>query len=297
MKPRVVNERDRVKVPNDVAINASRRRPSIPSRSGGSYRFASIAVLLCVIAMIGLGVDYVLQPQRFPTKQINIQGDLTYTEPVQIRRAIAKVASTNILRVDIAKAAQIAESLPWVDDVIVKRRWPDTIDVYVNERVMLAQWNENEWLDQVGTPVELLNVQNLDLPHLKGPKGSEQEMLANLQNWRAIFNAVGLKLVGLYKSKTNSWTVLLQNDEIMPPKTIDEVELESKPLEILVKLGSNDPRLQALRFSHLFSELLQPVSETISEVDMRYPDGISVLWVDGKSKLKGHGKYKVQSGV
>ena len=263
----------------------------------GGFRFSTIAVVLSAVAVIGLGVDYILQPHRFPMKQINIQGDLHYTEPVQISRAISKVASTNILRIDIAKAAQAAEALPWVDDVVVKRRWPDTLDVYVNERVIRARWNNDEWLDQVGTPIRLLDYQNSDLPRLRGSRGSEQEMLANTQNWGSIFEAVDLKLVEIMKSSTESWSVLLRATDDIATASGPEAENESEPAEFLVRLGSDNPRYQALRFTHLYKELFQPVNQTIAAVDMRFPDGVSVQWEDGISKVKGHGKYEVQKGV
>ncbi len=281
---------------NEFRNNSARNRAAKRSARGG-FRFSTIAVVLSVVAIVGLGVDYILQPHRFPMKQINIQGDLQYTEPVQISRAISKVASTNILTINIAEAAQAAAALPWVDEVVVKRRWPDTLDVYVNERVIRARWNDDQWLDQVGTPVRLLYYRNTELPRLRGPKGFEQEILANMNKWRPIFEAVELQLVEVKRSRTGSWSVLLRDINENPSAVIEEKEQRTEPVEFLVKLGNDDPRFQALRFTHLYKELFQPVNQTIATVDMRYPDGVSVQWEDGTSKLKGHGKYKVENGV
>ena len=89
------------------------------------------------MAVFGLGVDYLLQPQRFPMKHINVEGELVNTHPSQIQKAIAQVvSSSNILRVDVSRAVDAAQALPWVENAQVNRKWPDTLEVRVNERVV-----------------------------------------------------------------------------------------------------------------------------------------------------------------
>ena len=94
---------------------------------------AVVAVLLCVFAFAGLGIDFLLQPHRFPLKRIEIQGDLRNTYTQQIQRVLAENMPSNIFRINLAEAADVAQSLPWISEATIRRQWPDTLQVRVHE--------------------------------------------------------------------------------------------------------------------------------------------------------------------
>ena len=275
------------------AMYLSEERPKKVRRIWTRLQTSLLAVVLCAVAVAALGIDYLLRPQQFPLKHINIQGDLQNAQPGQIRSAIAQVAATNILRIDVVKAAEAVQSVPWIEEAIIRREWPDTLVVYVNERVIQSRWNEDLWLDHLGTPVRLPADVGLDLPHLKGPTNSAQEMLAQYQTWQNTFSKEGLDITTLEMSGRNSWNI-----EFLPVNdTADERSASGDasvvPNNIKVVLGSINPQLQVERFLWLYREVLSPVGEWIESVDMRYPNGISVRWIGGKPRLEPDEKFKL----
>ena len=252
-----------------------------------------LAVVLCAVAVAALGIDYLLQPQQFPLKHISIQGDLQNAQPGQIRSAIAQVAATNILRIDVVKAAEAVQSVPWIEEATIRREWPDTLVVYVNERVIQSRWNDELWLDHLGTPVRLPVDTGRDLPHLKGPTNSAQEILAQYRTWQSSFSKQGLDITTLEMSGRNSWKIefLRASNATDERSASGDADVVANDIEVV--LGSINPQLQVERFLWLYREVLSPVDEWIESVDMRYPNGISVRWVDGKPRLEPDEKIKL----
>ncbi|MDE0309299.1 MAG: cell division protein FtsQ/DivIB [Acidiferrobacterales bacterium] len=260
------------------------------SRGGGVIVVSILAVVMSAGAIFGLGVDYLLHPQRFPLKHINVEGKLVNTHPSQIQNAIAQViSSSNILQVDVSKTVAAAQALPWVENASISRRWPDTLDVRVSERVISARWNSDRWLDQTGVAVTLLNHADESLPVLRGENGSGKEVLNAYRKFEKIFRNYGLEVTELSRSARGSWDVELQAAESEPAPAGDLVAGANR---IKVILGQIDPAARVERFGRLYSELLHDVAEQISVVDMRYPDGVAVRWIDEEPRLDGVIKLK-----
>jgi len=237
----------------------------------------------------------VLQPGRFPMKHITVEGDLQNAHPSQVREAISQAAiSRNILIIDIARAAAAAQELPWVDNVQIERQWPDTLVVYVNERVIRSRWNDDLWLDQAGNSVELAGFQDTSLPQLRGVAGSEQQVLAQYQNWQNLLKPHGLMIAELNKSGRDSWEMIVSD---IPDPTgslradvsqadgseADGEQLAGKTL-ISIKLGSVQPQSKLEQFIDLYDRSFGSVSSHIERIDMRYQDGISIEWKDAQPK-------------
>ncbi len=240
------------------------------------------AIGLCLLLTGLICVDFVLQPQRFQAKNIDVVGDLQNIQPNQIRAVISRVSASNILRIDMARVAEAAESLPWIKDATISRKWPDTLEVRVNERVIKAKWNEGRWLDQVGFPVELPFYSNNELPQLRGPDRAAHEVLAKYQTWQRQARADGLEILEMEMSDRGSWDILVQPlyDDYQSEK--DE---STTSQQIQIVLGSKDSQLQIDRFFEIYREFLHPVRDQVAVIDMRYPNGLSVDWHDEPPKL------------
>ena len=254
----------------------------------GSFRIAMIAVVLCAVAAFGLGFDYLLQPQMFPMRYIEIHGDIRNAEPNRIRKAIAEVSPSNMLRIDIAKAAEAAEALPWIAYATIRRQWPDTLDVKVKEHVIRARWGQGQWLDEMGIPVSLPDYENDELPWLRGPQGASQDMLAKYKTWSSVLDEKGLEIRELKKSGRGSWEMYAR-----PSARDAQADNENQAdQEIHVLLGSSEPLAQLRRFAWLYEEVFGPLSERLATVDLRYPDGVSIRWTKGVPRMNGSTKIK-----
>ncbi len=268
----------------DDQIQARSTEPFAVKRKSG---IAVVAVLLCVFAFAGLGIDFLLQPHRFPLKRIEIQGDLRNTYTQQIQRVLAENMPSNIFRINLAEAADVAQSLPWISEATIRRQWPDTLQVRVHEYVVEARWESGEWVDQSGKKVVLPDYQNSKLPVLGGDEEYVRDMLNLHRRWAGKFHSKGLEIRELRKSARGEWQI-----GVLPVK---ESKVEDSGLEdqsIRVVLGSGQPGPDIERFIWLYSEVFESLSDSLGSVDMRYPDGVAVQWENKLPKVPGSIKIK-----
>ncbi len=245
-----------------------------------------LSVVLCFFMLTLFGIDYVLQPQRFPTKHIDVIGNLANTSSSQVVAAVAKVSANNILRVDIAKAAEAAQSLPWVEGATIRRVWPDTLQVQVNERVIRARWNENEFLDQIGTPFSLPDFHDTELPSLIGPHDSAQAVLAAYVDWNRSLASVGLEIRSIKLTERGSWEMLVsQTINADGYAGYDDQAISTSSLKVIVGSGNIVKSIE--RFFKVYSEVFEPVHDEVAIIDLRYPDGVSVTWKNAPPKITG----------
>lgn len=238
---------------------------------------------LCLLTVVLYGVDYVLRPDQFPTRHIDVVGELVNTSSSQVVAAVAAVSDSNLFRVDVAKAAQAAQSIPWIEGATIRKKWPDTLEVQVNERVIRARWNDGQFVDQIGIAVSLPDFQDPSLPHLRGPEDATLELLEAYDKWSSSVAGMGLEVSAIQLSNRGSWEVTLN-----PASRLDgPQEAASKHSAIKVILGSSDIQNRSARFLKLYSQVFKPVHENVSVIDTRYPDGVSVVWKDSPPRMQG----------
>lgn len=88
-----------------------------------------VAGLVALVVLLGV-VVYAAPILR--VSQIEVQGT-TNADAEAIRTASTINAGDNMLRLDIAGAAQSVSKVPWVEKVTVKRSWPTTVTIDVTE--------------------------------------------------------------------------------------------------------------------------------------------------------------------
>jgi len=84
--------------------------------------------------------------------------------------AVDAERGTPILAIDVAKAREAIEKLPWVKNARVERHLPDTVEIRIQERTPYALWQEDNrytLVDRDGKPI--IPVPQADLAEQKLP--------------------------------------------------------------------------------------------------------------------------------
>ncbi len=266
--------------PRQQPVSSSARQQRGRERSAATaarVRTAVLAIGFCFVAAMVFLIDFVLQPQRFPTRHVDVEGSLQNTHESQITDAIiAAVRDANILQVDLAQVARATQQNPWVETAQIKRRWPDTLVVYINERVLRSRWNESMWLDQNGIAVEIPGFVDHALPHLKGPAGREQEVLVQYQRWVQLLRDAGLKLIELENTKRDSWNLVAEFAQAPAAGEGPADPFQTGRFEI--KFGIDNLQQKMDRFLKLYGNSLAMAAQDLLIVDLRYPDGVAIRW-------------------
>jgi cell division protein FtsQ len=110
------------------------------------------------------------------------------TDRQTILDALGARLGTPILGIDLVRARQRLESLPWVHSAVIERRLPDTLYVRLVERVPLALWQHGRKINLIDRTGGVIPVTRLDrfaqLPMVVGPDAASHaaELLKMLRS-------------------------------------------------------------------------------------------------------------------
>jgi cell division protein FtsQ len=219
-----------------------------------------LGVLLLFAGSAAWGVVTLTDPAVLPLKIVRIDGELKHLDRRALEQAVGGVMEGNFFTVDLEAVRSAALRLAWVDQVTVRRIWPDTLNMQVEEQQPLARWGARQLVNGRGgvfTPEpESLKA---ELPSLEGPAESAEEMVAHYQSMGNRFGALKLDIERLVMDGRGAWTVGFKQG-----------------LEL--KLGHTDTEARVERFVRLYPRLEQAENRRVKRIDMRYANGVAVLW-------------------
>jgi cell division protein FtsQ len=215
-------------------------------------------LLLGVLAV--MGVNKMLDPQLLPVKKVHVDGSLNNVSADQLQLSIAPQVVEGFIRMDVSKVKDVIESLPWVQTASVRRIWPDTLKVYVEEQSPIARWGKDALVSVEGKVFRPgKNSIQMDLPVLLGPDGSSELLVDRFHRINEALMPLQLKVVRLSMDERHAWAMELENG-----------------VKIILGRDVDNSRLQ--RFIKAYKQLVAARGEPIASVDMRYTNGLSVKW-------------------
>jgi len=218
-------------------------------------------LLLGLLVSAGLlGKQWLSDPWRFPLSVVEVKGDFRYLDKQQLQAAVAPHATGGFFTVDVAAIRSAAEQLPWVRKASVKRVWPETLRLQIEEQQPVARWGARGFLNKQGEPFlpETTSV-SLILPSLAGPDGQELKVLENFQRVTETLSPLGLKVTQMQLDKRRAWHLQLDNT-------------------VLLELGRADAWQRLQRFVRAWPVVFAGRLDELQRVDLRYSNGFSVSW-------------------
>ncbi|KQN58110.1 cell division protein FtsQ [Erwinia sp. E602] len=257
---------------SQAALNVRNReaqeKKARTGRSNGT-RLAGILFLLMVVGVMAAGGVVVLKwmndASRQPLSKLVVTGKTHYTTNDDIRQAILSLGEPGtFMSQDVDIIQQQIERLPWIQQVSVRKQWPDELKIHLVEYVAVARWNDVHMVDAEGKSfsVPASHLGKESLPMLYGPEGSESEVLAGYHEMRDVLAASKFTLKAASMTARRSWQLVLS----------DDTRLE---------LGRNEDMKRLKRFITLYPTLQQQgqaENTRINYVDLRYDSGAAVGW-------------------
>jgi len=178
-------------------------------------------LLLVVLCLgLGLGASWVLRHQVFAIQGISVHGEVAHNNEVTLRANVMPQLSGNFFTLNLKQAQQAFEGLPWVRKAIVRREFPNRLQVRLEEHLPVALWgenSENSMVNQEGQVFEA-NVDDIDadkLPVLAGPDGQSLVVWQMYQYLQPIFATVSMGMDKLELTPRGSWRVQTDSDAII----------------------------------------------------------------------------------
>ncbi len=225
----------------------------------------TFVVLVTVVAIS----PSVINLPIFALKEVSITGTnkadgrFKYITREQINSLVSNQVGGSFFTVDLDKISNTFENIPWVRAASVRRHWPHSLEVKLEEHVVLARRGSSELVNIYGE-VFAATTDKL-LPEFTGPVESSYEVSKQYAVFRKLLQPLQKKITQLDFSPRRAWRIHME----------DGVVLELGREHVETRLG-----LYVLAHDHIVSYF----KEQITYVDLRYPDGFSVRAVDSIQK-------------
>lgn len=225
--------------------------------------FTGFAVLVLALASW-----WVVRHPAFSIARIVVEGELVHNNAVTLRANVAPHLTGNFFTIDLQKAREVFEQVPWVRQTEVRREYPNSLRVLLLEHEPQAYWGPDTGTAMVNTMGEIFEanvgeVEREGLPRLSGPPDSAAEVLRMYYALEPVFTALDTPIDALTLRDGGSWQVKLDNGA--------DIELGG---------GSEQQVLQRMqRFVRTLPQITQQyqrTAEALEYADLRYPDGYAL---------------------
>ena len=243
------------------------RVPTIP--------VARITQAVIAVAAVVLSYHFSSVLLDKPIDAITVEGPFQRVSALQIEEAIADELNYGFLSADLNAIRERVVALPWIDQAMVARRWPATLEIAVTEQVPAACWGENGLLNTRGE-LFVTNARHIpaELPRLSGPEDRSAEVAQRYLKIREQLIPMGLDLRRVHLDARGAWELTLQNG-------------------VEIRLGRRDVDERTGLFIDVVANIVASREAEIEFVDMRYSNGFSIGWRGDASP--GNGVEREQS--
>ena len=241
---------------------------------------ATVLFAVCGVLLAAALGWWALRHPLFAVGGITVQGDLAHNSVATLRANVAPRLAGNFFTLDLQRAREAFEAVPWVRQATVRRQFPNRLRVQLQEHRALALWGSEAESLLVNTFGEVFeaNPDDVDedtMPRLLGPDGTAAQVLALYQRLQPLFETLELRVEQLALSSRGGWTLRLDSGAV-------------------VELGRGAPD-EVLARSQAFARTLTQVTskygrrpEALVTADLRHRDGYAV-------RLRGVGTTDVQA--
>jgi cell division protein FtsQ len=236
-------------------------RPALLSHVARTVRvLLGLLGVVAVVALVGFGVR---ELTSLPIERVVVTGDLQRVSRSQLQEMVSESLQGGFLGADLQFIREPLEQLPWVYRVVVKRRWPNSIEINVTEQLPIARWGEEGYVNHLGEVFRPGVVEAMaELPLLEGPPSSQLLLMQRYMYMQEQLAPIKLQLVALTMSSRGGLRARLSNGG-----------------ELVLGRGDLEGKLE--RFIGVYHADLESRALQMRSVDLRYPHGLAVAWNGG----------------
>jgi len=220
---------------------------------------------LALTLLIGYGIReafVTVNTQKISTVQI--EGVLHFLSNTELEDAVNRFVETSLVALDLDLLKQELEARPWVHRAEVRRQWPDRLIIRIEEELAIARWGKGQLLNQQGRVFQPDTIaEQMQLPYLGGPAGSEQSVMQQYQQFNQLLYPLGVRMRELELNDRGAWTITFTN-------TAQGDNL------VQVKVGREDVLERMRRLVTFLESGAAAGMPLLASIDLRYMNGLAV---------------------
>jgi cell division protein FtsQ len=231
-----------------------------------------VVIGVVVLAYLALIIKDIEVSTVLPVAKVEVRGELAFMNKDEIRSIVEDNISGGFFTVDLNRVREIVSQQPWVENVSLRRRWPDILEVFVEERKPIAFWNDDGYISENGYVFKPEAIdKKLNLPELDGPDGQHNNVWKFMNVLYKDMSLLNYTVTSLELDERRAWQLKIEKNV-----GVGDEEIRSG---ISVRLGRFDTEKRLRRFVRVLPELAAKkefADNNINVIDMRYPNGFAV---------------------
>jgi cell division protein FtsQ len=228
-----------------------------------------IALAMLAIAGISWVSVGIVAEDRWPIRWLEVNGAFQRVSAEQLRASLQPLISSSFFTADLGELRDAANKISWVSRVSVQKKWPDTVSVLIEEYLPIAHWNRGQLISNQSVAFTVPEADGIQgLPWLRGPPEQLEKVLENWARFNIALGPTGLEIEELAVDRRGAWAMVLNNGT-------------------RVQMGRDSEMERLERLLRSWPLLLQEHAMAPMDVDLRYTNGIAVLWPQAPEKLAG----------
>lgn len=240
---------------------------------------ATVAGLAMLVGAAVGGYVYLSQPGRLPLRVVEVKGEFQQLDTRQIQQVVMDAIDGGFFGCDMQRLRSAVLAMPWVEDVSIRRVWPDRLRMTVNEQVPLARWGDDALINVSGV---VFRPEALDgdsgLVKLHGPAGSERRVVEFFQVALPAARTRGLQISEVELDERRHWWLRFDNG-------------------VTVSLGRENVGHRMAQFFRVYPSLAAGNARQPERVDMRYAHGFAVRWRENADAQPAAAQLNLQDKV
>jgi cell division protein FtsQ len=229
---------------------------------------ASVLFLACALLLVAALGWWALRHPLFAIGGIVVQGDVAHNSIATLRANVAPRLAGNFFTVDLQKAREAFESVPWVRQAVVRRQFPNKLRVVLQEHQPVAMWgaeSESRLVNSFGEVFEANpgDVEQDDMPRLVGPEGTASQVLAMYRGLAPLVQRLDLGIEQVVLTGRGGWTL----------------HLDSGATVELGRGTSDEVMARSQRFAQTLTQVTSKYGrrpEALVTADLRHADGYAL---------------------
>lgn len=229
----------------------------------GIFKFIKKLVLILVVGWaLYYTYIYVARWLAKPVDDVLVKGEFLLVPKQDVADRIYTALEGGFIQLDLNRVRVSVKENPWVDRVIIQKRWPNTLAVTVIEHKPIARWGDADFLSHRGKVIvlddEYGKADLSQLPLLFGPVGYEQIVMEQYQLLMKLMAVRNLMIAELIYDKSLGWRMLLN--------------------EVQIHIGRDRVVERLNKFLSVYDQHLKGRWQELSDVDLRYEAGLAAGW-------------------
>jgi len=247
--------------------------------------FSGVAVFY-----VGLLIKDIELPTVLPVNDVQVIGELSFIDKNEVELTVNNYVTGGYFTVDLNVIRERLMHNPWIKNVSLRRQWPASVDVLIDEQVPVAYWNNDGYISDLGEVFKPGKIDTtLSLPKLSGPEGHHNNVWKFMNVLYQEMALLEYEVVRLNLDDRRAWQLVIAGYSAAEQPGVENAVSENNRID--VKLGRFDTEKRLQRFVRILPALTVGVGAanikltkgSIKVIDMRYPNGFAVQMTKNKN--------------